>query len=432
MQDLINYLFNTDQVVALIIVLAGAWAIQVPLRRLLTLIEARLNRIVWSGKLVAVVRRIALPLTTRLLGQLAVEIFQAVGQDVIFLDLANRLITLWFLYQLLDGLLRVNLSSPQARFWSQKILLPTMLLFILLHLFGLLDQVLTWGFNLGQANLRITIGSFLVGMATAFIFILLSQGTGRFLKQRFLPQTGAAPALAQAISALVSYTIILVGVMVALSAMGVNLTTLAVIAGGLSVGLGFGLQDIINNFISGFILLFERSIGPGDVVRIEGATGVVQRVGIRSVTIRTPDNVELIVPNSHFLTELVTNLTRTENLVRIRVGVGVTYQADPRQVEQALLEAARQHPNVLPEPPPTVQFMDFGDSSLKFDLLVWTDRASRIPSLSSDLRYHIWDALAAHQIEIPFPQQDLHLRSGIPWAELLKKLSTDQHPQDSS
>jgi small-conductance mechanosensitive channel len=210
---------------------------------------------------------------------------------------------------------------------------------------------------------------------------------------------------------LVSYTIVVLGSAAALSAMGIDLTTFAVIIGGLSVGLGLGLQEVVNNFISGFILLFERSVGPGDVIRIRDETGVVQSVGIRSTTIRTRADIELIVPNSYFLTEIVTNLTRTERRVRVRIGVHVSYSSKPREVQKVLLEAVVDHPHVLAEPAPRVQFKDFGDSSLDFDLLVWTNQAHRIPGFSSELRFNIWDALAAHDIEIPFPQQEIRIRS---------------------
>jgi potassium efflux system protein len=207
-------------------------------------------------------------------------------------------------------------------------------------------------------------------------------------------------------------------VLVALGSVGINLSTLTVVLGGLSVGLAFGLQEIVNNFVSGFILLFERSVQIGDIVQVDDNTGAIQKIGIRSTTINTRDNVELIIPNSYFLTQIVTNMTRSEDLVRTRIAVGVTYNAKPREVEQALLEAAAQHPDVLSNPPPSVQFRDFGNSSLDFELFVWTNQAFQTPQLTSEVRYHIWDALASRNIEIPFPQRDIHIRSGVPWSSL--------------
>ncbi|NIW95609.1 MAG: mechanosensitive ion channel, partial [Phycisphaerae bacterium] len=228
-----------------------------------------------------------------------------------------------------------------------------------------------------------------------------------------------SPALNQALSTLTAYGVIIIGTVVALNMMGVDLTLLAVVAGGLSVGLGFGLQEVVSNFVSGFILMFEQSIGPGDVIEVGDDVGIVQTIGVRSTIIRNRDNVELIIPNSRLLSETVTNLTRSDQQVRIRISVGVTYSADPQAVKQALLEAV-QHPFVSEQPAPSIQFRDFGDSSLTFDLLVWTDKAFQSLNLASDLRYQIWDALKAHNIEIPFPQRDIHIRSGVPWQELIQ------------
>lgn len=415
-QEMMLAVFEPRQVAILIIVLLAAWVLQIPLRRLLKGLEGRLAQFPWAGNVLFVTGRLMLPLTARLLGQLALEISQIVSYNDNLLALANHLISLWLVYRLLAALFEVNLPPAQAHFWSRRILLPFILFVGGLRILGVLDRVLAWNFLLGQA--KITLGSVIWGLALVAIFIGLARGIHRFLRQTFLIQAGAEPALAQAISTLISYLIIGVGAGVALNTMGINLTTLAVIAGGLSVGLGFGLQEIVNNFVSGFILLFERSLAPGDVVRIGDNVGEVQRVGIRSATIKTRDNIELIVPNSYFLTEIVTNLTRGEKLVRMRISVGVSYEASPREVEQALLEAAAGHPRILAQPSPSVQFQDFGDNSLNFDLLVWTDEAQRIPTLTSDLRYNIWDALAARQIEIPFPQRDIHIRSGVPWSDL--------------
>ena len=396
-----------------------AWLLRFPVRRLLKRIEGRLAGVAWSLKLLAVTHRIVLPLIVRILGELSLEIFRVTGRESHFLEWANRLVTLWFIYGLLAALLDVNLPPPQAKFWRRKVLLPVALISTALQAAGLLNSVLAWSLSLGQQNLEISLGSLVSGVVILAVFFILARGVRQFLEQTFLPQAGAEPALTHAITALITYALIILGVGVGLSAIGVDLTTLTVILGGLSVGLGFGLQEIVSNFVSGFILLFERSIGPGDVVRIGDATGVVQRVGIRSLIVRTRDNIELIVPNSYFLTEIVTNLTRSEGSVRARVSVGVTYQASPRQVEQALLEAA-QHPDILEQPAPTVQFRDFGESSLNFDLLVWTYQADRLEPLLSDLRYRVWDSLAAHNIEIPFPQRDLHIRSNIPVAGLIQ------------
>lgn len=404
------------QVLATVIVLIVAWLLQRLLGRSLDISDGRFVQMPLVQKFLRVMQRILWPLLALILSQLATALFAD-------LTWANFFIKLWLFYGFFAALLAVNLPAEQARVWSRKVLLPIVLVVGALQSLGLLDEVLQWTFT-PRRDVKITIGSILAGLAVLAIFFVLARLVKQYLERIFLPQINVGRALTHALAILASYTLIVIGVIAALSVMGVNLTTIAVIAGGLSVGLGFGLQEIVSNFVSGFILMFDRSIGAGDVLKIEDTVGdaqvgVVQNVGIRSITIRTQDNVELIVPNSKFLTETVTNLTRTEDLMRLRISVGVTYKADPREVEQVLLEAA-QHPRVLSEPAPSAQFAGFGDSSLNFELLVWTDDAARIMSLASDLRYRIWDALKAHKIEIPFPQRDLHLRSSISWANLLE------------
>ncbi len=404
------------QITTLVVVLIVAWLLQFPLRRILRNFWKRLKPSPWvATNLPLIISPILLPLTTRLLGQLAVEIFRTAAQNSEFLILVNQLITLWFVYRLVEALLVMNLAPGGARFWSHKVVLPLILIVSILNIFGLLTPILTWGLPLGQIGLNITVGSLILGTGLVFLFYLLSQAAYHFLSNIFLPKADTEPALTQIISKTVSYTIVAIGVLASLTAVGVNLTGLSFIAGGISVGVGFGLKEIISNFVSGFILLFERSLSPGDVVRIGERVGVVQTVGIRSITIRTRENIEMIVPNLRFLTETVTNLTRSEQLVMVPINIGVSYESSPHEVKETLLTVAIEHPQVLDRPAPSVEFRDFGDSSLNFELEVWTREARYLPELTSDLRFHIWDALKAKNISIPFPQRDIHIRSGSAW-----------------
>ncbi|MCB0278029.1 MAG: mechanosensitive ion channel, partial [Calditrichaeota bacterium] len=254
--------------------------------------------------------------------------------------------------------------------------------------------------------------SLLLGLFFMLLFYYAGKGIRHFLSNYFLPKSGLEPALIQGISTLVSYTVIIIGTITALSATGIDLTALTVVVGGLSVGLGFGLQAIVSNFISGFVLLFEKSVGPGDIINIADKTGTVQHVGIRSITILTRDHIELIVPNSYYLTEVVTNLTRTSRNIRLAILVGVSYNADPKEVKEALLASAETD-YVMKLPAAEVQFLDFGESSLDFRLLIWTNRPELSMVIGSNIRYNIWEQLKKRNIEIPFPQRDLHIRSGI-------------------
>ena len=196
------------------------------------------------------------------------------------------------------------------------------------------------------------------------------------------------------------------------------MTTLALISGGLSVGIGFGLQEIVANFISGIVLLFEQSLRPGDVVSMENEMGIVKSLGIRATTVRTLDNVEVIVPNQAFLTSAVTTYTKSDRIVRVKIPVGVSFGSDPKEIREVLLTIARQHHLVQEKPEPAVRFIGFGDSSIDFQLEIWLDDPMLAMTIKSDLRFMIWKAFAKRNIEIPFPQRDLHLRSGVPWEQL--------------
>lgn len=408
----INTVFSFSvlrQIVAFLVVLIVAWVLQLLLWRLFHSLETRFARSGWLAKLFTIIRQALFPLVTLALSWPIVNIFQASGWDqTLWVSWIIPFVGLWLLYRLLSSWLRLNLPTIQAQLWSRKVLLPLFVLIGVLNSLGFLDDILQAGLTT-EGSQQITVRSIMTGLVAIAIFFILARGIGRFLGQVFLPQAGAEPGLAHALASLVTYAVVIIGAIVALSATGLNLTTLTVILGGLSVGLGFGLQEIVNNFVSGFILTFEGSIGPGNIIQVGEIQGTVQSIGIRSMVIRSGDNIELIIPNSHFLSETMMNLTRSDPIVRVRISVGVNYEANPREVEQALLEAA-QHPYILAEPAPSVQFRDFGSSSLNFDLLVWTGEPARIATLTSDLRYSIWDTLASRNIRMPSPQQSIDLR----------------------
>jgi small-conductance mechanosensitive channel len=176
--------------------------------------------------------------------------------------------------------------------------------------------------------------------------------------------------------------------------------------------LGFGLQNIANNFVSGLILLTERPIRVGDRVEVGGTNGDVVRIGARSTWVRTNDNVVIVIPNSEFINSRVTNWTANDRQVRFAYPVGVSYGCDPERVRDILKEVASRHPDVLTHPSPEVVFSGFGDSSLDFQLKVWTITRVQTPlPLGSELYYAIFAAFREHGIEIPFPQRDLHLKT---------------------
>lgn len=232
------------------------------------------------------------------------------------------------------------------------------------------------------------------------------------LRSRLLTLAGISRGVQEVIAILIKYSFITIGVLVLLQIWGLDLSSLTIVASALGVGVGFGLQDIAKNFGSGLVLVFERPIQVGDFIEIGASMGTVEKIGARSTQIRTLDHVTIIVPNSRFLGEEVINWSHGNPISRLHIPVGVAYSADPKLVKTILRDAAQSHPDVLQEPPPQVLFKGFGDSALNFDLLVWTMVPHRQFLLTSDLYFKIFERLQAQAIEIPFPQRDLHLRSG--------------------
>jgi small-conductance mechanosensitive channel len=242
----------------------------------------------------------------------------------------------------------------------------------------------------------------------------ISSRTKRFLFNRFLVKSGLDRSLQYAIAQIVSNLVLVIGIFIVLENTGIHLGALTVFAGAVGVGVGFGLQNIASNFISGLVILAERPITIGDRVEVAGVTGQVQQIRARSTVIVTNDNISMIVPNSKFIDSPVTNWTYGDPRVRFRIPIGVAYGSDVNRVREALIAAGRTNPHVLEDPGPSVFLKQFGESSIDFELVVWSAEMSHRPSrFKSDLNFAIEEKLRGAGIEIPFPQRDLHIRSGV-------------------
>jgi small-conductance mechanosensitive channel len=260
----------------------------------------------------------------------------------------------------------------------------------------------------------VTIGSVFLLLILFAAVIIVERIVQKQLIRRFLSKTKLQPSLQFGMSRIIGYTMIAVGFYVAFQLVGVDLSSLAIIAASLGVGVGFGLQNIINNLVSGIIILAERPISIGDRIEVGGVAGRVTKIQIRSTTVVTNDNITMIVPNADFISNTVTNWSHGDPKVRIRVPVGVAYGSDLKLLQQLLLEAAAEHPKALRDPTPVVLFTEFGDSSLNFELGVWTQEMTATPiHFTSEMNFIIEQKLRENGIEIPFPQRDLHVLSGL-------------------
>jgi len=288
--------------------------------------------------------------------------------------------------------------------------------YLTLHLFDLSEPASDLMRSILDASLGV--GEIQVSLGDMFAFILtivLAFGLSRlirfFLEEEAFPRMRLRRGVGNAIATLLQYTILLLGFALALSAAGMDFSRVALFAGAFSVGIGFGLQSVVNNFVSGLILLFERPIQIGDMVEAGTLRGEVRRIGARSSTIRTFDGAEVIVPNANLITEPVVNWTLSDRRRRLDLEVGVAYGTDPEAVLELLRGVAEAHSSVLETPNADALFLEFGDSSLNFRLRVWIPRFEEGFTIRSELGVAINAALRDAGIQIPFPQRDLHVRS---------------------
>lgn len=266
-------------------------------------------------------------------------------------------------------------------------------------------------FVLGEAKITPLSILYLIFLTVALIYI--SKKLRVLVIERLLEHTKLDQGARLAVGTISRYFILFIGFLVILQTVGINLTTLNVLAGAIGIGVGFGLQNVASNFISGLIILLERPIKVGDRIEVDNINGRVIKVGARSTHIKTNDNITIIIPNSKFITENVVNWSYGGGKVRFRIPVGVAYDSDIDLVKRLLLEVAAGNADVLNDPKPNVRLVEFGDNSLNLELWVWSEKKlHRRRVLFSDLNFAILQKFRENGIEIPFPQRDLHFRSG--------------------
>ena len=334
-------------------------------------------------------------------------------------DLRNRLLAILFLIVLIFGIgLAFQLAGISTGFLGKLFDYPLTDLF-------LPSQKATETDVDGESPIetqgdvgKLTLARLFYAFVIVFGMFILSKYVQWLLRRQVLQAFQIAEHTQFILLRFLHFSLIIIGVVVSLSTIGMSFTSLAIIFGGLSIGIGFGLQNIASNVISGFILIFERPIKIGDLVEIMDVDifGRVSSINLRSTVIVSLDEKEIIVPNSQLITESVHNLTHANNLYRLRIPVGVSYGSDVDLVKQVLLDAADEHLGVIKEPIPNisnvtapfVRFIAFGNSSLDFELLAWIPDSFQRFDVASDLHFIIWQKFKEHNITIAFPQLDVH------------------------
>ncbi len=269
------------------------------------------------------------------------------------------------------------------------------------------SSILTSGISIG--NLSFRIGDILLFVGILYLSISINKFIKSFIEREVLAKKELKRGSAAAISLTARMLILFLGFTVALSAAGMDMTRISIIAGALSVGIGFGLQNIVGNFVSGLILIYEKPLQEGDTIEVGTLLGRVTNIGIRASNVVTYDGAEVVVPNTNLVSNDLINWTLSDNKKRMETLIGVKYGSDPNQVIELLTEVCKNHPKILPYPNPVVLFVGFGDSSLDFRVLFWVSFEDGIQT-RSDINVGIYNSLAENNIEIPFPQIDLHVK----------------------
>lgn len=279
-------------------------------------------------------------------------------------------------------------------------------------IFRTVKTILTHPLEVGQIS--VTLGSILLFIVSVYVAFWVSRTVRVVLRDEVLPKMDLPRGVGNSISSLSYYGLVLIGLMVALAAAGFETSQFALIFGALGIGIGLGLQNVVNNFVSGLILMFERPIQPGDVVEVSGTSGTVREIGMRATTLTTFEGADVVVPNGTLLSEKLINWTLSDMNRRIDVEVGVAYGSDPRRVLTLLREVAQGTPGISATPVPAIVFKGFGTSSLDFSIRAWTDNFGDWVTIRTEMTARVYEALNGEGIEIPYPQQAIHIRTVPP------------------
>jgi len=390
-----------------------AWLIARGIRKL---VEINLNQEVGALKKFTLrsVERIVYPIAALVIIILARSVFRFLEQPTQLLVLASLLLLSLAGIRLLVYMLRKGFApTPMLKAW-ENILATTIWLIVALYLIGILPFVLqtldSFAFTLaGNRISALSVINFLLLVALLFT---LAVWVSAIIERRMQRATYLASGLQVALGKIVKVVLIALAVLVALDAVGLDLTALTVFGGALGVGLGFGLQRIASNFISGFLLLFDRSIKPGDVISIGDKFGWVQELHARYIVVRDRDGVDTLIPNENLITTEVINWSYEDRNVRLKIPVQISYSDDPELAMQLMVDLAKQHPRVLPNPEPVGRLLEFGDNGIGVELRIWiNDPEKGVNNVRSELNLAIWRAFKENHVTIPFPQRDVYIKS---------------------
>lgn len=374
--------------------------------KLVRFIENRNLKQTALGRFLAALAQILTHMIAVVLLWIALVVIQRFGLKIYLLDVIESLLVAWVFIRLFTSIVR---DTSWARFiaflaWTVAAL----------HILSLLDPTLVLldrlAIKIGDTRLSALIFIKTVIILTLLIKLALSVAT--LLEKRISTNERFTPSMQVLLSKVITITLIVMAVMITISSLGIDLSAFAFIGGAVGLGIGFGLQKVVSNLFSGLILLLDRSVKPGDVIAIDDTYGQIRSMGARYVSIVTRNSTEYLIPNEDLITHQVVNWSFSTSLIRLKIGVGVSYSSNVRRVMTLMIEAASKIDRVLEDPKPVCQLKDFGDHSIDLELRFWIrDPENGISNVSSAVRLAIWDAFKVGDIEIPFPQRVVHMKS---------------------
>tara|TARA_R110002110_G_scaffold79732_1_gene208024 strand:- start:4982 stop:6331 length:1350 start_codon:yes stop_codon:yes gene_type:complete len=369
---------------------------------------------------IARLRLIVAPLIAALTVWIAFALARSAGYPGELLRVAANLLTAWVVIRLFTSFIR---QSGWASLIATLVWIAAALAILgwVGPVYGILDSI-----AFGAGEVRISLLSIIKGILLLGVFLLVANGLVHLADDRMAHLEGVSAAARVLIVKILRTAFFIAAFIIALTTVGVDLTAIAIFSGAVGVGVGFGLQKVISNLVSGILLLLDRSLKPGDVIEVGDAFGWINKMGARYLTVVTRDGKEYLIPNEDIITQQVVNWSYSDRAIRLRIAVGVSYGSDIRMAMALMTEATKAEPRILTDDAhvPQVRLTGFGDSSVDLELRIWVlDPEKGVMNVTSDVRLAIWDAFHENGIEFPFPQRDLHISSAAGLDALAERLA---------
>ena len=406
-----EYLLTRDTLIELSLILiavAVAWPISIFVKKRMQERSKKDARYALLKRFWLMLGKLAFPIVWLGIQWIVIAAMAYLGYRHAALVVTSSLLSAWIVISVAT----VFVANP---LWSLSIAITAWIV-AALNIVGLLDNAIAQldgaALSLGQVNISAL--AVVQGLIALGVLLWITTIAGQVIDGRIKSSPNLTPSIKVLTTKLVRILLVVAAVIFALKIVGIDLTAFAVVGGAIGVGLGFGLQKIFANLVSGFILLLDKSIKPGDVIAIDDYYGRVDSLGARYVSVLTRDGIEHLIPNEELITTRVENWSHSHNLLRIRKTIGIHYKSDVRKAIALCLEAAEETPRILKDPVPVCHLREFADSSVNLEVRFWIDDPMNgRANVVSVLQLGIWDKFHEHGIEIPYPQRDLHLRSSL-------------------